>query len=94
MIKNGLAVQPNPFYPSTTLSVYMTGGAPAHLVIFDAAGRAVWRSDLKCDSKAGGTVVVAWDGRDRKGRALASGVYLARLFAGEKQLTQKMILSR
>ena len=40
----------------------------------------------------GGTFEVEWDGRDDAGRALASGVYLARIAVDTRSETRKMTL--
>jgi flagellar hook assembly protein FlgD len=47
------------------------------LELFDVMGRQV-RTLAKGDALEGSTDI-AWDGRDGKGRAAASGVYFARL---------------
>ena len=70
-----LSIFPNPFNPRA--GVTMVGQGPARLEVLDARGRLVatpWVGDL--DSMAR---VAIWDGLDRQGRAMASGVYLFRL---------------
>ena len=41
-----------------------------------------------------GRFAVSWDGRDDRGRELASGVYLARLRLAERALSQPLTLVR
>ena len=41
-----------------------------------------------------GAYTLRWDGRDERGRELASGVYLYRLQAGERVETRKLVLVR
>ena len=50
-----------------------------------------WGSDR--DGEVAG-YMIRWDGRDYKGRELASGVYLYRLQAGSQVQTRKMVLVR
>jgi hypothetical protein len=67
-----LTAAPNPFAFVTRL-----GAAPGdEIALFDTGGRRVRR--LRCS--ADGTSL--WDGRDDGGRALSSGVYLARARSG------------
>jgi flagellar hook assembly protein FlgD len=47
---------------------------------------------LVAEEKAAGSYKVVWDGRDRLGRRMASGVYLYRIEAQGIALTSKMLL--
>lgn len=68
---------PNPFNPQTTLVFELARGGPVRLGIFDLRGRQV-RGLLMADLAAGRHQAV-WDGRDDRGRAVAAGIYHARL---------------
>jgi hypothetical protein len=41
-----------------------------------------------------GTQTIVWEGRDDRGRPLATGVYFARLQAGELQRSHKLLLMK
>ncbi len=41
-----------------------------------------------------GTQVLVWDGRDRGGRAAASGVYLVRVSSGNEARTGRVVIVR
>jgi hypothetical protein len=71
-----LRVAPNPFNPSTAISFVLAGAAPVRLDIYDVSGRRVRR--LVDGPMGGGPQTVPWDGRDDRGRSVASGVYFAR----------------
>jgi hypothetical protein len=72
-----LAVAPNPFNPTTTLSFEASQRGHARLTCYDLAGRQV--ATLLDREVVPGPVQITWQPRD-----LASGVYLARLqFAGD-----------
>ena len=62
------------------------------LALFDLAGRRV--RTLVSAQLAAGPQSITWDGRDDSGRAQASGVYFARLEAGPRRETAKLILVR
>ena len=85
---------PNPFNPRTVLSFGLAGTAaqPVSITVHDARGRLVRR--LLQASLEPGPQAVAWDGRDDSGRALAAGVYLARISAGEASAALKMTLAK
>jgi len=83
---------PNPFNPMTTIRFSLVSPGHVSLRIYDANGALVrvlvngWR-------RAGGQSET-WDGRDEKGRTMASGVYFVSLEAGKITATRKMILLR
>lgn len=85
-----LTCHPNPFNPSTKLSFQLPAGAQVRLEIYDTAGRKV-RTLLDGFLNAG-PVAATWDGRDGGGKALSSGVYLARLDMSGEIATSKLVL--
>ena len=72
---------PNPFNPSTTIHFRLDREGTVDLVVYDASGRLV--RTLASGHYGAGERELVWDGRDRAGREVASGVYFARL-AGER----------
>ncbi|MBE0566573.1 MAG: T9SS type A sorting domain-containing protein [Krumholzibacteria bacterium] len=83
---------PNPFNPSTTVRFELARAGRAELAVFDLAGR---RVATLVDAELGaGEHAARWDGRDTRGRGVASGVYLCRLVAGEAVATRRMVLLR
>jgi len=82
----------NPNARIATIGFGLESAKPVRLAIYDVAGREVRRlvdSDLPA-----GVHARDWDGRDASGRVVAAGVYFARLAAGDRVLTQKLILTR
>ena len=65
---------------------------PARLVIYDVGGRQVRL--LHDGSLDVGTHSRTWDGRGDGGVPVAAGVYIVRLHAGEKVLTQKIVIAK
>lgn len=84
---------PNPFNPRTEIRFELARDAAPTLAIFDLRGREVRRL-LDGAPLPAGRHVVAWDGRDGAGRAVASGLYLYRLRAGSVVEERKMLLTR
>lgn len=82
--------RPNPFNPTTEISFSLPTAAEVTLVIYNVLGENV--AMLAEGLRAAGTHSVMWDGRDKNGRAVASGVYFYRLDAGEYSATRKMLL--
>lgn len=83
---------PNPFNPSTRIAytVQSPTAVRVNLDVFDVHGRLV--RQLAHERPSTGQVVVAWDGRDDKGREASSGVYFYRLVAGSTTITRRMTL--
>lgn len=76
-----LAGWPNPFNPRTTVGFALPRDTRARLALYDVSGRLV--RVLVDEALSAGAHEVAWDGRDAAGREAASGVYVARLVAGQ-----------
>ena len=83
---------PNPFNPATTIRFALPVADEAVLNVYNVAGQRV--ATLTEGHHEAGAYVLRWDGRDDAGRALASGVYLYRLVAGERVQTRKLLLLR
>jgi hypothetical protein len=85
---------PNPFTTSTTIGYALPERATVSLSIYDAAGRQV-KSLVEAvqDPKSGG-YSVSWDGKNDRGEAVASGVYVYRLKAGSAVVSKKMMILR
>ncbi len=81
---------PNPFNPETTLKFKLAKPAPVTLHIYDMLGRRV-RTLVNGRTSAERHQIV-WDGRDDSGAPVSSGVYIARLVAGEQRRSIKMML--
>jgi hypothetical protein len=81
---------PNPFNPSTTISIGLPSAASVTLSVFDVNGRLV--RTLVDGPVPAGFRSFAWDGRDSRGKAVASGVYFYRMTTDRYQKTRKMLL--
>jgi aminopeptidase N len=83
---------PNPFNPHTTIRFAIPETRAVTLRIYDVAGRLV--TTLAERRYPAGTHVLTWDGTDRRGSAVASGVYFYKIIAGRDAATRKMVLLR
>jgi len=86
------ASYPNPMNPSATIPFDLPEGSPVRLDVFDLSGRLV--RTLEAGYLPAGRYARVWDGRDRRGREAASGVYLYRLRAGARVFTRKLVVIR
>ena len=85
--------EPNPFNPSTKIRYYVPENVEVTLGVYDAGGRLVVALSEQ-EKQPGGYHEVEWNGRDARGKAVASGVYFCRLGAGKLTQTRKMIVLR
>jgi len=85
-----LRAAPNPFNPRTILSFALPSEGWADLRIYAADGRMVRVLDQGFWPR--GPRRVAWDGTDGRGRAVASGLYTARLSHGGEMVSTKLVL--
>lgn len=77
-----LTAYPNPFNPTMRIRFNLPAAGPATVRIFSLDGKQVWSRRL--DVAAPGRQEVSWDGRDGRGRRLASGVYFAHVRQGDR----------
>ncbi len=73
-----MSAYPNPFRSRSSIQFRLTGQEVVNLTIYDASGRRI-RTLLEGASYSAGVHQVPWDGKDRAGRAVASGAYFFRL---------------
>ena len=83
---------PNPFNPSTSIEYALPEAATVELSVFDILGQRV--HTLVSGWQVAGFYRLAWDGRNRAYRAVASGVYFYRLETGGGVKVGKLILLR
>jgi hypothetical protein len=84
-------VYPNPFNPSTTVEFSTPKQGPVAVRVYDLQGRQV--ATLTDTSLPAGVYRVKWDGRDRAGREVSSGVYFANIeSAGGRQAARLILL--
>ena len=83
---------PNPFSPATAIRFELARAGYVRLSVYDIAGRLV--RTLVDTSIQAGSHSVAWDGRDERGREMASGLYFYRVAAGAATETRPMTLLR
>jgi hypothetical protein len=76
---------PNPFNPSTIISYELRAASQVSLKVYDTAGRLI--TTLVDERQPAGSHGATFDGR-----TLSSGIYLAKLQAGEFTAVQKMVL--
>lgn len=89
---SSLDAVPNPTAGSTTIAFELSAASRAELAVFDVTGRAVRR--LFDGDAAEGPHRFGWDGLDAAGSRVPSGLYYARLTAGARSETRKIIVTR
>jgi hypothetical protein len=88
-----LTCSPNPFNPSTHILVRSSPNTVLALSIYDIAGRAMGEFTARTDGR--GEAAVVWNGRNRSGVPLPSGVYFAVLRDSRCILARlKLVLAR
>ena len=83
---------PNPFNSGTVISWFLLQPGPARLEVFALNGQRV--AVLSRGHHEAGLHRLQWDGRDDRGRPLASGTYLYRLVTAEEVSARKFVLIR
>jgi hypothetical protein len=86
---------PNPFNPETWLPYRLALDAPVTLRIYNVGGKLVRELDLG-DQRAGGYLTretaAYWDGRDQRGEAVSSSLYVYTLQADDFRATRRMVI--
>ncbi len=89
----GLRASPNPFTARTELNFVARAGEPVSVRIYSPSGRLIRRL-APAASGAPGTRMAIWDGRDSRGRLVGAGLYFARVEAGRRAETLRMVRLR
>ncbi len=76
---------PNPFNPTTSINYGLETDGHVEIMIYDAAGRLV--EELVNGHQEGGSYSITWNASNQ-----ASGMYFAKMVAGDIVQTQKLVL--
>jgi len=82
---------PNPFNPTTNISFQLPKEIKVQLKVYDQLGRKV-RTLVNNQVYQAGSHSVTWDGRNERGRKVASGMYIYKIKAGSFTKSMKMNL--
>lgn len=80
---------PNPFNPSTTIRYELPSDGWATLKVYNMLGQEI--VTLVDGNHIAGRFQTQWDGKDRLGNLVSTGIYLYRLTSGKYVKTNKMI---
>jgi hypothetical protein len=81
---------PNPFNPTTKLAFDMPVAGDVKISVFNVLGQNV--TDLVDGYREAGSYEVVWNGKDKSGAAVASGMYFYRIDTEQYTETKKMVL--
>jgi hypothetical protein len=81
---------PNPFNPATQIRYSLKEGVQVSLRIYNVMGNLV--ATLVDQKQSPGNYSVLWDGRDRQGKLVSSGIYFYKIQAGSFTQIRKMAL--
>jgi hypothetical protein len=82
----------NPVQPPTVFTLFFPRPALATVRVFDITGRQ--RAFIEMEIPRPGTYAFPWNGVDDDGQTLESGVFFARLVAGDQSLVRKVVVLR
>jgi hypothetical protein len=81
---------PNPFNPQTTIEYYLPRSGWVNLAIYNVLGQKI--KVLVNDFQTKGKKSITWDGKDQKGKMVATGIYYYRLRTSDYIDSKKMLL--
>jgi len=83
---------PNPFNPTTTFKYGLKEKAKVTIKIYNLLGKEI--ITLVNKTQPAGYQSVTWNGTDRFGNPVPSGIYICRMIAGNFTKSQKMVLMK
>ena len=83
---------PNPFNPSTTIRYALSSDTRVSVKVYDMLGQEV--ATLFDASQESGEHSVVWNGKNKAGATVASGLYLYRIQTGNAVLVEKMLFAK
>jgi flagellar hook assembly protein FlgD len=81
---------PNPFNPSTSITYALEESGFTSVKVYNLIGEAI--RVLVDEEQPAGEHRIEWDGRDRSGRSVASGIYILTLTSGDFNKSVRMTL--
>ncbi len=81
---------PNPFNPSTKIAFELPKGSHVSLIIYDVLGREV--AEIANQNYPAGYNETTWNGLNRNGEQVSSGVYFYRITADRWSAAKKMLM--
>ena len=84
--------RPNPFNPVTTIRYVLYGTEQVNLKVYDVLGHEV--ATLVDSIQGAGSHEIIWQGTNKVGRQVSSGIYFYCLCAGEQKEAKSMMLVR
>ena len=84
---------PNPFNPSTVISYNLPESGFVEILIFNLLGQKI--KTLKNEEENYGyNKKVIWDGTDKNGKSVPTGIYFYQIKAGKYKVVGKMLLTK
>ena len=83
---------PNPFNPITTIVYQLPQTSEVNIMIFDIMGNKV--QTLVSETQTAGAKSVVWNGTDKFGKQMSSGIYIYRLKADDYVKSRKMVFMK
>jgi hypothetical protein len=81
---------PNPFNPTTTIAYTIPDAGKVTLEIFNVLGQHI--QTLVNEDQVAGRYQVMWDGKDKSGNTIGSGIYFYQLTTNRAVTVKKMVL--
>jgi len=91
-LKIRITATPNPFTEKTVVGYQLSSSGPVRLAVYNITGQVV--KVLASVEKRAGIYRETWDGRDRSGRRVQTGIYFLRLEVGDTQAIRKVVILR
>ncbi len=88
--KNQIRIYPNPFNPATTISFFLNKASFTKVTIYNLKGQKVQRLINK--KLSAGQHSILWQGKDKNGKIVSSGIYFFQIEAGDFNTTKKMMM--
>jgi hypothetical protein len=82
---------PNPFNPNTTIRFNVSTPQEIHLDIIDLNGKII-NTLIRSRKIEAGVHEIQWNGKNKNGKEIPSGIYFSRLANNSNIITKKMIL--
>ncbi len=83
-------ILPNPFTENTTINFHLENASKINISIYNLQGELI--NTLINEKKTKGEYKIIWNGKDKNGKEVNSGLYFVRLNSGRNIYTQKVVL--